>query len=389
MHKVLLFSLTLLSLFVCKGQLGVNTVNPDKSAILDVSSSNKGMLIPRISLTSTTMDLDGDPGTVQPEGLMIYNVGGVMSHGFYFWNGTEWRIFEDSTAIVPSISQLLCNSASLSPSSYIKGEPYVGIMKIPYTGGNGGRYLSGNSITSNGLTFKLQEGKLDIGSGELLFNVTGVPEVSSPVATDLSLNNTITPFTQQTCAIRVGDQIGADIKTIATMGMLTSTDEGRKGYALKITTPDGKFSIRAFVPSTGYTINAVNLQIRNNSTSNVSIISNEHWLWGGSGGNQHNSLELPAGKWAGYYGDSAAHVVATVQSGTNFPSWGDPEVYAGGMPEQRLYSFTTDDSKNKVFYNIKFMMGAENPGGSVATICSTGECLGTKAFFLIEQIQAY
>lgn len=50
------------------GQIGIGTTNPDPSAIVEVNSSDKGLLIPR--LTSTQRDLINLPA----EGLMIYNI---------------------------------------------------------------------------------------------------------------------------------------------------------------------------------------------------------------------------------------------------------------------------------------------------------------------------
>lgn len=49
-------------------QVGIGTIEPDISSILDISSNNKGLLMPR--LTSEERDLITEPAT----GLMIYNI---------------------------------------------------------------------------------------------------------------------------------------------------------------------------------------------------------------------------------------------------------------------------------------------------------------------------
>lgn len=271
-------------------QVGINTSTPDPSAVLDITSSDKGILGPRISLASATMQLGTAPNA---NGLLVYNTGPVLSPGYYFWNGTEWRVFNTSS------------------------------------GNNGG---GGNTL--------------------------------------------------------------ADVENIAVMGPLVSTtDNGRAGYALSITTPDGKFSVRTFIP-TGNAFSQVNLQIRNNSTGTVEIISNGHYLWSGAGGYMQNQLRLPSGSWAGDNATSSANLIdattgARIQTATTNPYWGDPETYAGGMPEQRLYSWTTNDGNDKTFYKLYYMMGSSTPTSTGnATTCPGGVCTSTKAFFTIDQIKA-
>jgi len=65
--KHLLIQLVLLSSSIFYAQVGIGTTTPDTSSILDISSTSKGLLMPRL----TTSQRDG---IVSPaEGLMIYN----------------------------------------------------------------------------------------------------------------------------------------------------------------------------------------------------------------------------------------------------------------------------------------------------------------------------
>lgn len=69
--------------------------------------------------------------------------------------------------------------------------------------------------------------------------------------------------------------------------------------------------------------------------------------------------------------------------------WGDPGVYAGGMPEQRIYVWTTNNRADKSFYKMYFMMRPSTPtNAGNATNCPGGVCNTTKAFFTIDQITA-
>ena len=65
------------------GQVGINDNNasPDASAMLDVKSTTKGMLIPR--MTTTQRDAITSPAT----GLMVYN---TTTTAFNYYNGTAW-----------------------------------------------------------------------------------------------------------------------------------------------------------------------------------------------------------------------------------------------------------------------------------------------------------
>ncbi|KAF0194988.1 MAG: hypothetical protein FD166_3228 [Bacteroidetes bacterium] len=76
-------------------QVAINTdgSNPDNSAMLDVKSIDKGLLIPRVALTGTL-----DVATIASPAisLLIYNTATAgtspdnVTPGYYYWNGTSW-----------------------------------------------------------------------------------------------------------------------------------------------------------------------------------------------------------------------------------------------------------------------------------------------------------
>lgn len=94
------------------------------SAMLDVAASNKGVLVPRVSLTSTAdISTIVSPAT----SLLVYNIATVgtppnnVSPGFYYWNGTKWTIlgnittFSEFYALMPGD-----NSATIAAGSAIE-----------------------------------------------------------------------------------------------------------------------------------------------------------------------------------------------------------------------------------------------------------------------------
>ncbi len=74
-------------------QVGVGTNVPDSSSVLDISSSDKGVLFPRVNLISST-DIVTIPNPAN--GLVIYNTNtqnDIEEDNFYYWNGSVWSLF--------------------------------------------------------------------------------------------------------------------------------------------------------------------------------------------------------------------------------------------------------------------------------------------------------
>lgn len=70
-------------------QVGINTTTPNPSSMLEISSSNKGILIPRVSLTST---IDNTTIASPAISLLVYNLSSTadVTPGFYYWD-TVWK----------------------------------------------------------------------------------------------------------------------------------------------------------------------------------------------------------------------------------------------------------------------------------------------------------
>lgn len=70
------------------GQVGIHTDTPDNSSALEISATNRGLLIPRVTLTSSLSN--PSPVTAPAVGLMVFNSGPNQAVGFYYWSGTAW-----------------------------------------------------------------------------------------------------------------------------------------------------------------------------------------------------------------------------------------------------------------------------------------------------------
>ena len=71
-------------------QVGIGTIDPAASSILDINSTNKGLLIPRVLLTNTTT---AAPVSSPAVSLLVYNLAttGDVAPGFYYWTGSVWK----------------------------------------------------------------------------------------------------------------------------------------------------------------------------------------------------------------------------------------------------------------------------------------------------------
>ncbi len=96
MKKLLLSIGVLLSLNAVAQNVGINSTGaaPVTSAALDVDMANKGILIPRVSLTTTTA-FAPVTGTATTS-LLVYNNASAGTYptnvtpGYYYWDGAKW-----------------------------------------------------------------------------------------------------------------------------------------------------------------------------------------------------------------------------------------------------------------------------------------------------------
>lgn len=84
-------ALMLLNTAQAQVKIGNNPSTIDANSLLELESTNKGFLPPRVVLNSVTA-VAPLTGTV-PTGMMIYSSGGTVTNGYYSWDGTKWVPF--------------------------------------------------------------------------------------------------------------------------------------------------------------------------------------------------------------------------------------------------------------------------------------------------------
>ncbi len=95
MKKALVSTLFLVFVFApIIAQVGIGTTTPSAGSMLDITSADKGVLLPRVDIV--------DLATVAPiiggatVGLLVYNTNTTTGVGYYYWDGSSWTALSDA-----------------------------------------------------------------------------------------------------------------------------------------------------------------------------------------------------------------------------------------------------------------------------------------------------
>ena len=87
---ILLFSAFFFITITIRAQVGIGTETPESSSVLDISSTSKGLLVPR--MTQIQKNAISNPAT----GLLLYQTDGTV--GFYSYNGSNWLLLINNSS---------------------------------------------------------------------------------------------------------------------------------------------------------------------------------------------------------------------------------------------------------------------------------------------------
>ncbi|WP_339687489.1 hypothetical protein [uncultured Nonlabens sp.] len=152
MKERLLITTFLLSLsIVLNAQVGINVSNPDTSSILDISSFDKGVLIPRVALQSTT---DVITITDPANSLLVFNTVAVsnVTVGYYYWSTplSKWIKMIDQQDQSSKFGTLFTTFASSKTT--VQTNPGNVSALFNYTSTNRYNSIAGASLSGNNLT---------------------------------------------------------------------------------------------------------------------------------------------------------------------------------------------------------------------------------------------
>lgn len=216
-HKAKLFGL----IFMMIGgnafaQTGIGTTTPNASAKLDVYSTNKGFLPPRVTLTSAT---DAVTIASPAEGLLVYNLGSVgLQAGYYYWNGANWATIATATSAGNGVTamdmvKLYSKGYSTAVGDIANASGYS--FTVPVSG----RYVFDFSCTgySNAtITYKVRQGTADLGTdAQTSFNNSVHVEYNGKVEVNLQLGVTYNVYVSTTGNRDAGDYDRVYYKLVA------------------------------------------------------------------------------------------------------------------------------------------------------------------------------
>ncbi len=120
--KLLSVAALLISGFAAYSQVGIGTTTPDGNTQLEIKSTTKGILIPRVALSTISSfnpitNADGSTPTSLPDGLLVFNTatsGTDIVPGYYYWETDKWNKMVNSSniAALETLTSLNYNSTA-------------------------------------------------------------------------------------------------------------------------------------------------------------------------------------------------------------------------------------------------------------------------------------
>jgi hypothetical protein len=108
---LLLFNSNAQNIFPSTGSVGIGTTSPNSKSLLEVRSTTKGVLIPRMTQTQRNAI------TSPPVGLLIFQTNGTS--GFYYYTGSAWKAVTPAVGANKTLSNLTTTAinANLTPGA--------------------------------------------------------------------------------------------------------------------------------------------------------------------------------------------------------------------------------------------------------------------------------
>ena len=148
---IIIIAILFTGLTSIKAQVGINATGsaPVSSAMLDISSTTKGLLIPRMTTTQRTTGI-ASPAT----GLLVYD---TTLNQLYIFNGSNWTTVSNSTITAPlnlSSTGYPITGTSTTNGNGIQGVTSTGIGVYGVAllgGGSKGVFGLGNAVDAIGI----------------------------------------------------------------------------------------------------------------------------------------------------------------------------------------------------------------------------------------------
>ncbi|RXR20922.1 hypothetical protein EQG63_03010 [Flavobacterium amnicola] len=189
MKKYILL-LTFFTFGIVNAQIGIGTVTPNSSSILDVTSTTKGLLPPKMTQAQRTAI--ATPAT----GLLVFQTDG--SAGYYFYNGAGWQQFSAGN------SWSLNGNSGTVPATNKLGTTDNQPLLVKTNNAESFRILGNGNVVLGGTT---STSKLHLTSPNVLSIVQDFESVTSGNVTLVNTNNPYNFYTNVGCIVDDGWRI--------------------------------------------------------------------------------------------------------------------------------------------------------------------------------------
>ena len=118
----------LVKVALCHAQVGIgnNVTTFDNSEVLKIAATNKGVLLPNISIPNLN---NAAPVSSPASSLLVYNTNTMTGKGFYYWQNNKWNPILDTTNIFKYLgivrSESAISTGGVNDSSPITGVSYT------------------------------------------------------------------------------------------------------------------------------------------------------------------------------------------------------------------------------------------------------------------------
>ena len=256
-------------------QVGIGTLTPNKSSQLDVVSTNKGILIPRVALENSVDATTITAGNINS--LLVFNTNtkNDITPGYYYWFDNKWmRVMNDADVIA------LDKNTTNTSLTIVNGELVLtdsdgNIVSVPLSQINVLTTLAYNA-TNNELTYTGENGPpvvLNLNEGSATYNATTnvlTYTNEAGVQTPLNLNNTGLTYEPTTSILSYVNTLG--LTQTVDLGAIVAANETLTTLAYNATNNELTYTGENGTP---VVLNLNEGSVAYNATTNVLTYTNE------------------------------------------------------------------------------------------------------------------